>query len=63
MDESDWDDTPEGIEAWIQGIRQLEPMIFTEEEKTKIEVDRHAQIQWEKEHFFERADKLTKQWE
>lgn len=63
MDESDWDDSPEGIEAWIQAVRQLEPLIFTEEEKAVIEADRQARKQWEKDHFFERADRLARQWE
>ena len=30
IDESDWDDSPEGIEAWIKAVNALEPFILTD---------------------------------
>lgn len=63
LEESEWDDSPEGIEDWIQWLDSLEPLIFTEEELARIEADRQARKEWEKKHFFEHADKLAKLWE
>ena len=63
IDESDWDDSPEGIEAWIKAVNALEPFIFTDQELADMEADRLARKQWEKEHFIEYSDKLAKQWE
>ena len=63
IDESDWDDSPEGIEAWIKAVNALEPFIFTEAELAELEADRLARKKWEKEHFIEYSDKLAKQWE
>ena len=63
IDESDWDDSPEGIDAWIQRYNSLEPLIFTDQELADMEADRLARKLWEKEHFIEYSDKLAKQWE
>lgn len=61
--ELDWDDSPEGIEAWIKAVNALEPFIFTHQELADLAADRLARKQWEKEHFNENSDKLAKQWE
>ena len=63
VDDDEWDDSPEGIERWIQRYNKLEPFIFTEAELAALEADRLAQKQWEKDHFFEHSDKLAKLWE
>jgi len=59
VDEDEWDDSPEGIEAWIKAVNALEPLIFTEHELAALEADRLARKQWEKDHFFEHSDKLA----
>ena len=33
MREEDWDDSPEGIEAWVQWLHRLEPLVLTPEEE------------------------------
>ena len=63
IDESDWDDSPEGIEALIQRYNALEPFIFSDQELADMEAERLARKQWEKKHFIEYSDKLAKQWE
>jgi len=61
--DDDWDDSPEGIERWIQAVNSLQPLIFSEDELVALEADRLARKQWEKDHFFEYSDKLAKLWE
>jgi len=32
-DENDWDNSPEGIAAWLAWADSLEPLVFTDEER------------------------------
>jgi hypothetical protein len=59
----DWDNSPEGIAAWLKWYDSLQPLVFTEGELAAQEADRLARKQWEKAHFNERAAKLQKLWE
>jgi hypothetical protein len=36
MREEDWDDSPEGIEAWLRWYYSLEPLEFTPEEEARM---------------------------
>ena len=36
MSEADWDNSPEGIAAWLQWYDSLEPLEFTAEEESQI---------------------------
>ncbi len=40
VDEMDWDNSPEGTEAWCQRVSALQPLIFTDEEQAQLEADR-----------------------
>ena len=62
MDESDWDDSPEGIDAWIQAVRELEPIFSNEVEQAAFDKALQDQKDWEKSQFFEQAEKLRKMW-
>ena len=55
------DDTPEAIEAWIKAVRQLEPLLITPEEQTAWDAAEAQQKQWDKDHFFDRVDRLAKE--
>jgi hypothetical protein len=61
-EEPGWDNSPEGIAAWLAWSESLEPLIFTEEEKAAWEADRRARKEWEAEHFDEYTDSLTRMW-
>ena len=61
--QEEWDDSPEGIEAWLRWCDSLQPLIFTEEELAALEVDRRARKEWEKAHFAEYSDQLRRLWE
>ena len=54
------DDTPEAIEAWIKAVRQLEPLLITPEEQAAWDTAEAQQKQWDKDHFFDRVDRLAK---
>jgi hypothetical protein len=62
-DDDGWDNSPEGIAAWLEWYRTLEPLQFTPEEKAALEADRAERKAWELQHFDERMDKLRKMWE
>jgi hypothetical protein len=55
-DEPGWDNSPEGIAAWLAWSESLEPLIFTEEEKAAWEADRRARKEWGKDLFDEYTD-------
>ena len=48
MDESDWDDSPEGIDAWIKAVRELEPILSNEVEQGEFDKALQDQKDWEK---------------
>jgi hypothetical protein len=33
LDESDWDDSPEGIAEWVAAVEKIEPMVWAEGEE------------------------------
>ncbi len=37
MQESDWDDSPEGIAKWCEAVDRIEPLEYTEEERVEME--------------------------
>jgi hypothetical protein len=64
QDEEDgWDNSPEGIAAWLKWYDSLEPLIFTDEERAAWKADRQARKEWEIAHFDEYTEKLRKVWE
>ena len=54
------DDTPEAIEAWINALHQLEPLLITPEEQAAWDAASAQQKLWDKVHFFDRVDRLAK---
>jgi hypothetical protein len=62
-EEGGWDNSPEGIAAWLAWADSLEPLIFTEAEPQAWETERQARKEWEKAHFQEYAEKLKRMWE
>lgn len=60
--EDDWDNTPEGIAAWLKWYDSLEPLIFTDEEREAWQQDRKARKEWELAHADERTEKLRRLW-
>jgi hypothetical protein len=63
LEESDWDDSPEGIEAWIDSVHQLQPLILRDDEVSEMKAAKASQKQWEKARFDQHADDLLKGWE
>lgn len=63
LEGDDWDNTPEGIEAWLKWYDSLEPLIFSDEERAALEVDRQARKEWESAHSTEYAEKVRRLWE
>jgi hypothetical protein len=63
LDESAWDDSPEGIAQWLAWLDTLQPLILSDQELAEIEADRQARQQWEKQQFVDHADQLARQWE
>jgi hypothetical protein len=61
--EDGWDNSPEGIAAWLKWYDSLEPLIFTPEEQKALEEDRKARKAWELAHADERHEKLRRLWE
>jgi hypothetical protein len=61
--EDPWDNTPEGIAAWLKWYDSLEPLIFSPEEKRLLAEDRATRKEWELSHFEERAHQLRRSWE
>ncbi|HQX51331.1 MAG TPA: hypothetical protein PLY87_26055 [Planctomycetaceae bacterium] len=63
IDESEWDDSPDGIKAWIRQYESLEPLILTDADRAEMDTAMREQKEWEKSHFFEQTDKLRQLWE
>jgi hypothetical protein len=61
--EHDWDDSPEGITAWLDWYRSLEPLDLTDTDRAIIEEARRSSREWELAHADERAEKLRKLWD
>lgn len=58
-----WDNSPEGIEAWLKWMDSLKPLVFTEEEKKAWDAELQARKEWEKAHFDNEVAKLRRMWE
>ena len=52
-----WDNTPEGINAWLKWYDSLQPLIFTDGELETLKQDRSARKEWELTHADERFEK------
>lgn len=61
-EEDGWDNSPEGIAAWLKWYDSLQPLIFTKEERAAWDADRQSRQEWEKSHFEEHAEKLRRMW-
>jgi hypothetical protein len=62
-DDAAWDNSPEGIAAWLQWYDSLQPLILTDEERAAQEAAQQARKEWEKTHFDEHAEKLRRMWQ
>lgn len=51
------------IDRVLAAMDQIIPFDMSPEEETRLEADRQARKEWEKTHFFERAEKLRRMWE
>ena len=61
--DGDWDDSPEGIEAWMKQYDSLEPLVLTESERAEMATTLQEKKDWEKSRFSDRAGNLRKLWE
>lgn len=61
-DEDGWDNSPEGIAAWLKWYDSLEPLIFTDEERAAWEAAMNEYKEWEKANFDDSTDKLQRLW-
>jgi hypothetical protein len=60
--EDDWDNTPQGIAAWLKWYDALQPLIFTPEERHAWRENQRSRKEWEVAHAEERAEKLRGLW-
>lgn len=58
-----WSDAPEAVADWLKWYDSLEPLLFSEEERTAWEAHRQARAAWEKAHFDEHAEQLRRMWQ
>lgn len=56
--EEEWDNTPEGIKAWLAWYDSLEPLEMTPEEEAAWQAERAEQREFEKSKFDERANRI-----
>ena len=63
MREEDWPTTPEGIAALLARIDQVEPGWLSPEDDAAWRASLRAQKEFEKDRFFEDAEKLRRLWE
>ena len=61
--DEDWPQTPEGIAQLLAAMDQIEPLIFTDEERAAWEAARAEQKAFEKSGFEARAEKLRGAWD
>lgn len=61
--DGDWDDSPEGIKAWMKQYDAIEPFILTESDRAVMTTALQEKKDWEKSRFSDQADKQTKLWE
>ena len=60
--EDDWDNSSEGIAAWLKWYDSLQPLIFTDQERKAWEDDQQAHKEWELAHTDQRDEKLRGLW-
>lgn len=58
-----WDNSPEGIAAWLHWYNSLEPLIVTPEEEEAWKDDRANRKAWELAQADQHASKLQRLWE
>jgi hypothetical protein len=61
--EDGWDNTPDGIAAWLEWYDSLEPLVFTAQERQAWQQDREARREWELAQSDKREENLRKLWE
>lgn len=61
--EDDREMTNHEIARTLAAMDQSEPLEMTEEELAALEVERQSRKEWEKSHFFERAEQLRQGWQ
>lgn len=59
VDESQWNNSPEGIAEWINWYERLEPLLVSEAEVSALVADGQSELA----EFNNYADKLARQWE
>jgi len=52
-------ETPEAIEASLERLRSIEPLIFSPEEKAAWDAAEAERKRWEKDHFMEWSDRIA----
>lgn len=55
--------TPEEIARTLAAMDQSEPLEMTQEEIAALEAERQSRREWEKSHFFKRAEQLRQGWQ
>lgn len=58
-----WDDSPEGIEAWMKQYDAIEPLILTESDRAVMTAALQEKKDWEKSRFSAQAEEHRKLWE
>lgn len=53
------DETPEEIEASIERLMSIEPLIFSPEEQAAWDAAQAERKRWEKEHFMQWSDRIA----
>jgi hypothetical protein len=55
--------TPEEIALTLAAMDRSEPLEMTQEEVAALEAERQSRKEWEKSHFFERAEEIRRGWQ
>lgn len=63
LGDGQWDNSPAGIEAWLERYETLEPLDLTEADRGEIAAALQEQKDWEKANFADHAEKLRKLWQ
>ena len=53
------DETPEAIEASLERLMSIEPLIFSAEEQDAWDAAQADRKRWEKDHFMEWSDRIA----
>ncbi|MCY2965729.1 MAG: hypothetical protein NT069_19225 [Planctomycetota bacterium] len=57
-----WDNSPAGIEAWLNWYATLQPLNFTETERATLDAETSIRREREKAIFGDYAEKLAREW-